>query len=135
MTTVLVDSNVLIDLFTKDPAWFEWSAQQLRMARVQHQLVINPVIYAELSSAFNHMHELDKFLQPADIRVIELSNQSSFLAGHAYLNYRQRKGVKTGVLADFFIGAQAQTEAWTLLTRDIARYRTYFPQVKLIHPS
>lgn len=132
---ILIDSNILIDLFGKHPQWLEWSAQQLRIAKTKDQLAINPVIYAELSSAFNASQELDSFLSPAGIKVMPLSNGASFTAGHAYMAYRKRKGEKTGVLADFFIGAQAEVEGWTLLTRDVARYKTYFPNVKLIHPT
>jgi len=132
---ILVDSNILIDLFGKHAEWLEWSAEQLRMARAQDQLAINPVIYAELSSAFNAPEELDSFLSPASIKVKPLSNAASFLAGHAFAKYRKRKGETTGVLADFFIGAQAEVEGWTLLTRDKARYKTYFPKVKLICPA
>jgi predicted nucleic acid-binding protein len=132
---ILIDSNVLIDLFGKHPQWLEWSAQQLRIAKAKDQLAINPVIYAELSSAFNAATELDSFLSPAGIKVMPLSNGASFAAGHAYAAYRKRKGEKTGVLADFFIGAQAEVEGWTLLTRDVARYQTYFPNVKLIYPN
>jgi predicted nucleic acid-binding protein len=132
---ILIDSNILIDLFGKHPHWLDWSVQQLRIAKTQDQLAINPVIYAELSSAFNAAAELDSFLSPAGIKVMPLSNSASFAAGHAFAAYRKRKGEKTGVLADFFIGAQAEAEGWTLLTRDVARYKTYFPSVKLIHPE
>ncbi|MDI9333043.1 MAG: type II toxin-antitoxin system VapC family toxin [Cytophagales bacterium] len=131
----LVDSNILIDLFGKNAQWLVWSTQQLRIAKAQDQLAINAVIYAELSSAFNNASELDRFLLPAGIKVMPISNSASFAAGHAYAAYRKRKGGKTGVLADFFIGAQAQAEGWTLLTRDVARYKTYFPHIKLIHPE
>ena len=97
---ILIDSNILIDLFGKHPEWLEWSVQQLRVAKAQDQLAINPVIYAELSSAFHTTSELDSFLSPAGIKVMPLSNAASFAAGHASIAYRKRKGEKTGVLAE-----------------------------------
>lgn len=97
-------------------------------------MYINAAAYAELVPAFDDMMALNGFLKLAKISVKEISRPTAYLAGTAFLRYRKLKGTKTGVLADFFIGAQAQTEAWTILTRDAARYKTYFPEVKLICP-
>ena len=130
----LVDSNVLIDLLQDDPRWAAWSERQLFEAQQVGPLLINPVGYAELTPAHDSMAELDKFLAQCKISMQPLTRQAAYFAGQAFLAYRRRKGSKTGVLPDFFIGAQAQTEGWALLTRDAGRYKTYFPSVKLICP-
>lgn len=130
----LVDTNVLIDLVQDDPSWAVWSEAQLFEALKQGPLYINAVAYAELVPAFDDMAALDSFLNLAKITVKDISRPTAYLAGTAFLRYRRLKGTKTGVLADFFIGAHAQTEGWTLLTRDAARYKTYFPEAKLICP-
>ena len=131
---ILVDSNVLIDLMRNDPRWADWSLQQLRLAKAQDKLAINAVIYAEIAVGYASADDLDAFLQPAGISLQPISAQSAFLASQAFMAYRKAKGVKNGVLPDFFIGAQAKVEGWRLLTRDAARYRTYFPGLELICP-
>ena len=131
----LVDTNVLIDLVQDDAEWANWSEAKLFEAQRAGPLTINLVGYAELVPAFDSMADLDGFLKRARIAVKDISRPAAYLAGEAFLQYRKRKGAKTGVLADFFIGAQAQTEGWTILTRDAARYKTYFPAVTLIHPG
>ena len=131
---ILVDSNVLIDLMRDDPVWADWSEQQLQLARARGSLAINAVIYAELAASYQTTKQLNSFLKPSGISMQAISEEAAFLAGKAYLQYRRGRGTKVGVLADFFIGAQAQTEGWTLLTRDRARYQTYFPTVRLIAP-
>ena len=131
----LVDTSVLIDLVQDDAEWANWSEAKLFEAQQAGALTINVIGYAELVPAFDSMADLDGFLKRAKIAVKDLSRPAAYLAGEAFLRYRKRKGVKTGVLADFFIGAQAQTEGWTILTRDAARYKTYFPAVPLIHPA
>ena len=131
---VLVDSNVLIDVMTQDAVWCDWSLAQLRASKAQDKLVINPMIYAEIAVAYESIAELDSFLKPTGIIVSPISNQTAFLASRAFMRFRKTKGTKTGVLPDFFIGAQAQAEGWTLLTRDATRYRRYFPEVALICP-
>lgn len=130
----LVDTNVLIDLVQDDPTWGQWSETQLFAALQRGNLVINAVGYAELVPAFDDMPALDTFLKRAKITVKDISRPVAYLAGTAFLRYRKSKGTKTGVLADFFIGAQAQSEGWTILTRDAARYKTYFSGVKLVCP-
>ena len=130
----LVDTNVLIDLVQDDAEWANWSEIKLFEAQLAGALMINPVGYAELVPAFNSMVDLDSFLKSAKITVKDISRPAAYLAGEAFLSYRKRKGIKTGVLAEFFIGAQAQAENWMILTRDAARYKSYFPTVKLICP-
>lgn len=131
---ILVDSNVWIDLIRKDPVWFEWSSQQIERAYFADQVVTNPVIYAELAPIYDSPQELVDFFQSGETPVAPFSPACCYVAGRAFLKYRQSRGGKTGVLPDFFIGAQAQTEGWIILTRDKARYKTYFPKVKLICP-
>lgn len=132
--TTLVDTNVLIDLVQDDATWGQWSEEQLFAALQKGNLCISAVGYAELTPAFDDMPSLDAFLKRAKITVKHISRPAAYLAGEAFLRYRKSKGTKTGVLADFFIGAQAQSEGWTILTRDAARYKTYFQTVKLICP-
>lgn len=131
---VLVDSNVLIDVMTQDAVWCDWSLAQLRAGRARDKLAINPMIYAEIAMAYETVEELDSFLKPTGIVASQISNQAAFLASSAFMRYRKTRGSKTGVLPDFFIGAQAQAEGWTLLTRDATRYKRYFPEVTLICP-
>ena len=131
----LVDTNVLIDLVQDDAEWANWSEAKLFEAQRAGPLTINLVGYTELVPAFDSMADLDGFLKRARIAVKDISRPAAYLAGEAFLQYRKRRGAKTGVLADFFIGAHAQTEGWTILTRDAARYKTYFPAVTLIHPG
>ena len=130
----LVDTNVLIDLVQDDAEWANWSEIKLFEAQLAGALMINPVGYAELVHAFNSMADLDSFLKSAKIAVKDISRSAAYLVGETFLSYRKRKGIKTGVLANFFIGAQAQAENWMILTRDAARYKSYFPAVKLICP-
>lgn len=130
----LVDTNVLIDLVQDDAEWAAWSEAKLFEALQAGALMINPVGYAEMVPAFDSMADLDSFLKRARITVKDISRAAAYLAGDAFLRYRKRKGTKTGVLADFFIGAQAQAEGWKILTRDAARYKSYFPAVVLICP-
>ena len=132
---ILVDTNVLLDVVTDDPAWADWSQQQLEAAALRDRLAINAVIYAELSIAFEHIEELEATIEQADIGLIEIPRPALYLAGRVFRTYRRRGGVKTGVLPDFFIGAQAAVLQAPLLTRDAARYRTYFPTLELIAPA
>ena len=132
---ILVDTNIFLDVLQRDPVWIAWSAQQLRLGRSGGSLAINVMIYAELLGHPKFDFDLDAFLQQQAIEVADISRTAARAAAMAFREYRQRGGSKTGVLPDFFIGAQAQAEGWTLLTRDAARYRTYFPDIKLICPT
>jgi predicted nucleic acid-binding protein len=131
----LIDTNVLFDLLTNDPIWADWSLRQIENQALRDRLVINPVVYAELSTSFDHYEEVDAFLRGAGIEVDEMPRPALFLAGKAFQTYRARGGTKTGVLSDFFIGAHAVAEGISLLTRDVRRYRSYFPRIKLIAPG
>ena len=135
MSAFLIDTNVIVDLLRADPEWMPWSAKQLTLARQQMPMRINIVVYAELCSHRQTQSQIDGFLQDTGIQIPAISTTAALAAAQAFLQYRQRGGSKTGVLPDFFIGAQAVTEGWTLLTRDAARYRTYFPDIQLVCPA
>jgi predicted nucleic acid-binding protein len=131
----LVDANVLIDLFMDDPAWSEWSLSRLRECLARGPLFINDVIYAECSTRFDSIGDFEAALATTGVRVQQIPRDALFLAGKAYRQYRQTGGLRTGVLSDFFIGAHAAAGGLSLLTRDVQRYRTYFPTVTLIAPD
>ncbi|MEU2612002.1 type II toxin-antitoxin system VapC family toxin [Micromonospora sp. NPDC007271] len=133
--TTLVDTNVLLDIFTEDPRWAEWSAEALAAARDAGALVINPIVYAEVSVRFAAIEELDEALPAADFLREELPYPAGFLAGKAYARYRMQGGTKRSPIADFYIGAHAAVCGYRLLTRDGARYRMYFPKLALISPD
>ena len=130
---ILVDTNVLLDIYRADAIWMPWSLQHLQQAK-PGQLALNMVVYAELAGHPAEPANLDEFLEMLGIQMLELSRPAARLAGLAFRSYRQRGGTKTGVLPDFFIGAHAQAEGYNLLTRDAGRYKTYFPKIKLICP-
>lgn len=132
---ILVDTNVLLDIFEDDPQWAEWSQAELENASLQDSLAINAVIYSELSMAFERIEELEAVISEASLSVEPIPREALFLAGKAFLTYRRRQGTKQGVLPDFYIGAQAAIDGLTILTRDPKRYRTYFPTVRLIAPE
>jgi predicted nucleic acid-binding protein len=132
---VLVDSNVLTDIFTEDAAWFAWSAEQLVKARERTMLAVNPIIFAEISPNFDSLKEIEEALPESDYLRLELPYAASFLTGQAYVRYRRQGGRRALPLPDFYIGAHAQVEELELLTRDAQRYRTYFPEVRLIAPD
>lgn len=132
--TLLVDTNVLLDVLQDDAQWAEWSISRLRVQSQVHALAINDVIYAELSLSFGSVQALDAAVARLRLQLAALPRPALFLAGKAFLRYRRRGGTKTQVLPDFFIGAQAAVNAWPLLTRDATRYRGYFPTVELITP-
>jgi predicted nucleic acid-binding protein len=131
----LVDSNVLIDLFIDDPVWSDWLIARLRERSLNGPLYINDVVYAESSTRSAMQEDFEAALKTADIRVRPIPPAALFLAGKAYRQYRRAGGTRTGVLPDFFIGAQASTERLALLTRDFRRYNHYFPDVALIMPE
>lgn len=131
---MLVDTNVLVDVLENDPDWADWSVAQLRAQAQIHRLVINPVIYAELSLAFSTVEALDETLAALQIPVIEMPKTALFLAGKAFVKYRRQGGTKNNVLADFFIGAHAAVAGLPVLTRDVRRYASYFPTVAVVCP-
>jgi predicted nucleic acid-binding protein len=132
---ILVDSNVLLDVFGKTPIWWEWSLAQLEEAALHGPLLINDVIFAEASIRFSSIENFEDALTDAGITVAPIPRSALFLAGKASVKYRTLGGVRSGVLPDFFIGAHAEVEKLPLLTRDVGRYRTYFPAVALISPE
>jgi predicted nucleic acid-binding protein len=125
---------VLLDVLQNDPKWAEWSQGELETASLTDSLAINPVIYSELSIAFERIEELEAVLSEASLSVEPIPREALFLAGKAFLSYRRRRGTKHGVLPDFYIGAHAAVHGFTILTRDVSRYRNYFPTVRLIAP-
>jgi predicted nucleic acid-binding protein len=131
---ILVDSNVILDVWDPDPVWHAWSSGQLQNQSLLHELTINPLIYSEISVSFATISGLDKKLEELEISVLNLPRRAAFLAGKAYLQYRRQGGVKSNVLVDFFIGAHAAVLGCSLLTRDTRCYTTYFPTVTLIVP-
>lgn len=131
---VLVDSNVLLDLLEEDPSWYEWSARNLEQAADRSVLIINPVIYAEISIGFQRVEEVEAAVRPEVFERRPLPWEAAFLAGKCFLRYRRQGGTRRSPLPDFFIGAHAAVEGLTLLTRDATRYRTYFPSLPLIAP-
>ena len=132
---MIVDTNVLIDVLEDDPDWADWSIAQLRAQSKVHQLIINPVIYAELSLAFSTVEALDEVIERLGLRMLEIPKPALFLAGKAFAQYRRQGGVKNNVLADFFIGAHAAVSSLPLLTRDTRRYSNHFPSIRLVSPG
>ncbi len=135
MSIVLVDTCVIADLADPEGAWFEWSASTLERLDQTHKLVINPIIYSECSVAFETIEEVEQLFEGLRLEIRELSRESLFLAGKAFLQYRRNKGQKGNVLPDFFIGAHAAVENFTLVTRDLNRFSTYFPSLEIVTPD
>jgi predicted nucleic acid-binding protein len=131
---LLVDTNVLVDVLQNDPQWADWSVAQMRAQASLHALVINPIIYAEISLSFSTLEELDDVVGTLALELREIPRPALFLAAKAYAQYRSRGGSKLQVLPDFFIGAHAAVEGWPLLTRDARRFRTYFPTLDVLAP-
>jgi hypothetical protein len=131
---VLVDSNVLIDVFGRDPAWFPWSSAALADAADTESVVVNPIIYAEVSLGFERIEEVDEALPESEFERHPLPWPAAFLAARCYVAYRRSGGSRRSPLPDFYIGAHAAVEGMRLLTRDPARYRAYFPTLDLVAP-
>ena len=134
MKPILVDSNVLLDIATQDPAWSTWSTQALEAAANEAPLVINALIYAEVSLGFRKIEDLEEAVSPSVYRREPLPSAAAFLAGKAFLKYRTSGGSNPSPYPDFFIGAHAAISGFRLLTREARRYRTFFPTVELIAP-
>lgn len=134
MSETLVDSNVLLDLLTEDPQWFDWSSSALEAEAERSVLVIDPVIYAEVSIRFERIEDLDDALPSSMFRRDELPWEAAFLAGKCFVRYRRRGGSKQSPLPDFYIGAHAAVAGMALLTRDSGRYRAYFPGLAIVAP-
>jgi hypothetical protein len=135
MTGVLIDSSILLDVMTEDPRWFDWSSRALARCAEASVLVINPVVYAEVSIRFKTIEELEDALPKGMFERRNIPWEAAFLAGKCFVKYRRAGGTKTSPLPDFFIGAHAAVDKLNLLTRDPSRYRTYFPTVSIIAPD
>ena len=131
----MLDTNVLLDILTADPRWLTWSTEQFRLAASAGPILINPIIYAELAAGFDSRADLDHWLRPALFKRLPLPYEAGFRASRAFVEYRRIGGNKISPLPDFYIGAHAEHAGLTLVTRDAARYRTYFPKLKLIIPE
>jgi len=132
---ILVDSNVILDIVTEDRKWFPWSSDTLTRYAETHILVINPIIYAEVSIGFHRIEDVELALPQSFFRRDPLPWEAAFLAGKCFLAYRKKGGRRSSPLPDFFIGAHAAIARIPLLTRDVSRYRTYFPSLKLVAPD
>jgi predicted nucleic acid-binding protein len=135
MAAVLVDSNVLLDVLNDDTVWSAWSAAALLKAGDSARLVINPIIYGEVSVRYSSIEALDEALPSMTFEREPLPFEAAFLAGKSFLAYRRQGGARRSPLPDFLIGAHAAIAGYQLLTRDTARYRTYFPRLRLIAPN
>jgi hypothetical protein len=131
---LLVDTNVLVDVLQNEPQWADWSIAQMRAQSSLHALVINPIIYAEVSLSFSTLEALDDVVGTLALELREIPRPALFLAAKAFAQYRRRGGSKLQVLPDFFIGAHAAVEGWPLLTRDARRFKTYFPTLEVLAP-
>ena len=135
MNGVLIDSCILLDLFTDDPNWANWSQRKLEEYSQINSLYINSIIYTELSMAFQKIEELEEAINMLNLRVLEIPREALFLTGKVFLKYRKNKGTKNSPLPDFFIGAHASVSNFSLITRDVSKFTTYFPKIRLIHPA
>ncbi|MCF8035821.1 MAG: PIN domain-containing protein [Desulfobacteraceae bacterium] len=134
MNGVLVDSNIVLDVFLDDPDWGDWSEARLAEYDQAGTLYINPVVYSEISIGFKRIEEVESAIARAGFKMLQIPKEALFMAGKVYLEYRRKKGTRTSPLPDFYIGAHAAVLEMALITRDTSRYRTYFPTVRLITP-
>ncbi len=135
MKGLLVDSNVILDIFLDDPNWADWAESALAEYSGYKNLYINSIVYTEVSVGFKRIEELESALNKGGFQMLEIPKEALFLAGKAFLNYRKSSGKKRSPLPDFYIGAHAAILDIALITRDVSRYRTYFPSVRLISPE
>jgi predicted nucleic acid-binding protein len=134
MKGLLVDSNVILDIFLDDLKWADWSQSKLEEYCDHTPLYINSIIYSEISIGFKLIEDLESAINKAGFLFLDIPKEALFLAGKAFIKYKRREGIKINPLPDFFIGAQAAVFGLDLLTRDVSRYKTYYPTVKLIAP-
>ena len=134
MNGVLIDSCVLLDLFTNDPNWANWSEEVLEKYSQTNTLYINSIVYTEVSIGFNKIEEVDAAISDFGVKVLEMPREVLFLTGKTFLDYRRNSGTKVSPLPDFFIGAHAAVSNFDLITRDAGKFKTYFPNVNLISP-
>ncbi|MCP4108502.1 MAG: type II toxin-antitoxin system VapC family toxin [Desulfobacteraceae bacterium] len=131
---IMADSNIILDIATEDPNWFEWSSQTVAFYAETHIFIINPIIYSEVSIGFENMGDTDAIFPSEYFHRIPIPYEAAFLAGKCFLEYRRRGGQRRSPLPDFFIGAHAVIMQIPLITRDVQRYRTYFPELQIITP-
>jgi len=131
---VLVDSNIILDVFTDDPNWADWSESMLEEYSNVSTLYINSIVYSEISIGFNRIEDLESAIIGAGFQMLDFPKEALFLAGKAFLKYKKKRGARSSPLPDFFIGAQAAVLNIALITRDVSRYRSYFPTLSLISP-
>lgn len=131
----LIDTNVVLDVLSRDPTWFHWSSTALETCAEEGSIAINPIIYAELSVGFTRIEDLESALSAPDWLRLPLPWPAAFLAGQSFKAYRRRGGARPTPLPDFYIGAHAAVDGLTLVTRDASRFRTYFPRVALVAPQ
>ncbi|GAA1591001.1 type II toxin-antitoxin system VapC family toxin [Kribbella sancticallisti] len=134
-TATLVDTCVLLDILTDSPQWADWSAKTVAEARDAGDLVINPIIYAEVSAGFDRIEDVDAALPGSDFLREALPYPAGFLAAQAFVAYRRRGGSRSSPLPDFYIGAHAAVNRYRLITRDTARFKSYFPSIELVTPN
>ena len=132
---ILVDTSVLLDVLSGDPVWTAWSRSTLERAAAGDDLAINDAIYAELSTRYESVDAVDSVVDAMKLRHVPIPRAALFLAGKAFLRYRQQRGTRTGVLSDFFSGAHAAVAGCPLITRDTRRVAHCFPRVTLIAPA
>ena len=135
MNGILIDSCVLLDLFTNDQYWGDWSESMFEKYSQTNTLYINTIIYTEISIGFEKIEEVEDAISHLGIKVLEIPREALFLTGKAFMQYRRNKGTKNSPLPDFFIGAHSSVTQLDLITRDLSKYKTYFPQVNLIYPD
>lgn len=135
MTTTLIDTCIILDILDRNSTWHQWSKERFKRLSETSTLVINPIIFSELCAGMDSAEEVLSLMHSLALSEAPLSHETLFLASKAYLIYRKNGGVKTGVLPDFYIGAQAAVHQWSLLSRDKGRYTSYFPSVDVILPS
>jgi len=135
MNPILIDSNVLLDVMTEDRVWFHWSSETIEHEADTARLIINPIIYAEVSIRYSRVEDVEEALPRSLFDREAIPYEAAFLAGKCFVSYRRRQGTKQTPLPDFFIGAHAAVAGYRLMTRDAARYRTYFPYLTLIAPN
>jgi len=135
MASYLVDSSVLLDIFSADPRWMGWSLDQLDKAYAEGTVFLNPIVYSEISIRFSRIEDLESSIRDSGLTWSEVPREALFLAGKAFLKYRKAGGQRTSPLPDFFIGAHAAVSDLVLLTRDPERVRQHFPRLRLVCPG
>ena len=131
----LVDTNILLDVAGEDPVWTPWSQEALTTALAEGIVLINPIIFAEVSVRFETVEELEAFLPVDSFEREALPFDAAFFAGKAFAMYKKRGGMKCAPMPDFYIGARAMVAGYRLLTRDTARFRTYLPKLDVVGPD